>query len=384
MRDGFSELPPVDQHRMQRRAIEFVGVKKGAEFAGLRPTRYTLHTDLSAGAKRLYLVRHGEGFHNAWRATEIAAGRVPTAKRHNAGDYPAELHDPCLTEKGHADAAAAATAAKDLPQPELLVTSPLRRAVQTMLVAFRGAISARVPSIAHELCREAFHGTDPSVYDSRLSRNELATAFPQVDFLSHVLPEEASEGAGSHAVTDPIWWHCASPLGRRGEHGIDEAAIAAHSYQFLEWVMARPESVIAVVTHSNFLLALYHACLDSTPADPQVFFTGATSPHWLTLSPTLTPHTPTSADLCRSWPLSRSPSLIDLGQVNCAPWLFPPPLAQQPSESSPCLGLRDREQWQKFNMISFQSNRAHTECGMNPINSLTSMKNRQSYGFRRL
>ena len=69
----------------------------------------------------------------------MAAGRTPTAKRHNVGAYPAELHDPCLTDKGREDAASAATSARLLPRPELLVTSPMRRAVQTMLVAFDDA-----------------------------------------------------------------------------------------------------------------------------------------------------------------------------------------------------------------------------------------------------
>ena len=38
--------------------------------------------------------------------------------------------------------------------------------------------------------------------------------------------------------------------------------------------MSRPERVIGIATHSNFLLALYHACLDGAPDTPQVFHTG--------------------------------------------------------------------------------------------------------------
>lgn len=294
-RDGVAEMSPDDQRRMTRRAIVFDGVKKAAQYAGLRPERFML---LPSGAapppssrtKRLYLLRHGEGVHNAWRAAEQAAGRTPTAKRHNVGHYPVELHDPCLTEKGLADATAAASAAAFLPRPELLVTSPMRRAIQTLLVAFGDAASAGVPIIAHELCREAFHGTDPSIYDSRLSRDELAAAYPNVDFSSHVLPaQSAAEDGSSSAIEDPLWWHCVSPFATHesGTHGIDEAAIAEHAHRFLTWLMARPESVIAVATHSNFLLALYHACLDGVPDAPQVFFTGelrqllvCSSPAW--------------------------------------------------------------------------------------------------------
>ena len=43
----------------------------------------------------------------------------------------------------------------------------------------------------------------------------------------------------NHTVADPLWWHCASPYGLRGDHGIDEAAIAEHAYRFLSWLMER-------------------------------------------------------------------------------------------------------------------------------------------------
>ena len=150
-RDGFAELSASDQPRMAARAALFRGAKLGAEFAGMRPLRHTLHTDPAtapAGAKRIYLVRHGEGAHNRWRHAEQAAGRTPTAKRHNRNSVPADLHDPELTAGGRADAAAAAERARALPRPELCVTSPMRRTTQTMLVAFADAVAAGVPVVA--------------------------------------------------------------------------------------------------------------------------------------------------------------------------------------------------------------------------------------------
>ena len=199
-RDGFAELSPLDQPKMARRAALFCGVKLGAEYAGTRPLRHTLHTDPStapAGAKIVYLLRHGEGEHNAWRHKEQVAGRTPTAKRYNRQSVPAGLHDPVLTPQGLADAAAAATRARALPPPQLCVCSPMRRTTQTLLAAFGAAVADGVPVVAHELCREAFHGRDPSLYDSRLPAAELSAAFPQVDFLTHVLPaEQAAAEAG--------------------------------------------------------------------------------------------------------------------------------------------------------------------------------------------
>ena len=178
-RDGFAELSAQDQPNMARRAALFQGVKLAAEYAGMRPLRHTLHLDPSTalpGAKLVYLLRHGEGVHNVWRHAEQAAGRTPTAKRHNQHRVPAGLHDPVLTSQGLADAAAAAELARALPPPQLCVCSPMRRTTQTLLVAFRDAVAAGVPVIAHELCREAFHGRDPSLYDSRLPAAELSSA----------------------------------------------------------------------------------------------------------------------------------------------------------------------------------------------------------------
>ena len=55
---------------------------------------------------------------------------------------------------------------------------------------------------------------------------------------------------------------------------MDEAAIAEHAYRWLCWLMERPESVVAVASHANFLLALHHACFDGCADAPQVFHTG--------------------------------------------------------------------------------------------------------------
>ena len=164
-RDGFTELPTIDQERMKTRSAMHHGIKQAVEFAGLRKQRFTLHhtgdkpgdatqgKSPSTGTKRIYLLRHGEGEHNAWRAAEFAAGRTPNAKRHNVGAWPAELHDPCLTAKGRADASAAAASARALPRPSLLVTSPMRRAVQTMDIAFSDALAAGVPAVAFPSAR---------------------------------------------------------------------------------------------------------------------------------------------------------------------------------------------------------------------------------------
>lgn len=266
---------------MQRRALAYEGVKMACELHGRRHQRFVLHPDQSQApkhAKVLYLLRHGEAGHNVWRKAEFDAGRTPTAKRHNADLVPAELHDPRLTSKGEADARLAAVMARGLPTPEVIVTSPMRRAVQTALIAFDEAVSAGVPVVAHELCREAWIGSDPSIWDSRLARGALLEEFPQVDYTRHVFEEEdpptGPVGAlGGKEIDDPLWWWCDTPYGW-SHRGFDEAIVAEHAHAFLAWLMARSERTIAVASHSHFLMALCHAGLDATFASPQVLYTG--------------------------------------------------------------------------------------------------------------
>ena len=55
-----------------------------------------------------------------------------------------------------------------------------------------------------------------------------------------------------------------------------EAINAEHADAFMQFVMSRHERVIGVGTHSHFLLALFHGCLEAErPFEtPQIFHTG--------------------------------------------------------------------------------------------------------------
>merc|ERR1711963_16442 len=79
-------------------------------------------------------------------------------------------------------------------------------------------------------------------------------------------------------VGDPLWWHCGSPFGAC-EGGVHDSAIVEHAYNFLGWLMSRPENSIAVATHSIFLLAIFHGALAPAAGKkgypvPQLFHTG--------------------------------------------------------------------------------------------------------------
>eukprot|EP00931_Biecheleriopsis_adriatica_P120288 TRINITY_DN95401_c0_g1_i1.p1 TRINITY_DN95401_c0_g1~~TRINITY_DN95401_c0_g1_i1.p1 ORF type:complete len:284 (-),score=36.02 TRINITY_DN95401_c0_g1_i1:27-878(-) len=277
-------LPEADRERFTQQSKRLEVAKSSAEFFGRRPRRFSVMclgegvTEMPPGAKRIHFIRHGEGEHNVWRAAEFKAGRKPYAKRNNIDEVPPGLFDPRLTEVGRSEAKKAQEKTHILA-PELLVTSPLRRAVETLLLGFEAAVGRGIPCIAHELCREEIKGTppgEPSIYDAHLPRSVLATEFPQVDFTQYVLPpEEGPEGEMLRG--DPIWWHCASPVGpcRNGEN---DAAMCERAWCFLCWLMSRQEKEIAVATHSIFLIGLFHGALDPPQKNGwkelQIFRTG--------------------------------------------------------------------------------------------------------------
>jgi broad specificity phosphatase PhoE len=185
--------------------------------------------------------------HNVFRASEFSAGRKPHAKRGNAHELPADLHDPPLTITGEVEAKAARTKAEVGQYPDLIVTSPLRRTVMTALLTFEKAVAEGVPVLAHEDARECYKGRDPSIYDAHRDRDELAEAFPQVSF-AHV-----PRGRGPGLRGDPTWWSAAAQP--REEN---EAAHVERAARLMSWIMDRPEQDVALATHSLFLLALFH------------------------------------------------------------------------------------------------------------------------------
>ena len=91
-------------------------------------------------SQRLFLTRHAEAAHNA------------------TGDY--TIRDPALTELGRRQATSiAATNARALEDCDLIVTSPLRRTIETTLLGFYGADASprrrRVPIVLMPELQEA-------------------------------------------------------------------------------------------------------------------------------------------------------------------------------------------------------------------------------------
>lgn len=191
--------------------------------------------------KTVHFIRHGEGFHNIGHSNNL---------------------DACLTERGW-DQAHTLGRHMHSQQPtvgvQLVVVSPLVRALETAAGVFgipssesdsdppallmagqegerkvraaHGAVALRpgVKFVAFELCRERL---GPSQCDKRQTLEETRRQFPGVDFSLIESEEDLSWEAGQIE---------------------SESSVVVRGFNFLNWLMQRPETNIAVVTHSAFL-----------------------------------------------------------------------------------------------------------------------------------
>ena len=168
-------------------------------------------------ASEIFLIRHGQStFNAAFEATGIDP-----------------LHfDAPLTDLGHRQAEAARAQVARLPPPDLVISSPLTRALQTSLAIFGGA---GVP--VEVTCRHREHlgnscdvGRPPAA---------LAAAFPDLAF-DHL---------------DDPWWH-RGPADHRGVPVEPDEVFASRVADFAGWIAAHPAEVVMVVGHGSFFRQL--------------------------------------------------------------------------------------------------------------------------------
>ena len=169
-------------------------------------------------SKSILCIRHGESTFNAAHA---AAGVDP-------------LHfDAPLSAIGHEQVRQARVRLHDLPV-ELVITSPLTRALQTATALFCDHPAA--PSIlVADLPRERVENS----CDIGRSPTQLAADFPSVD-LAHL---------------SQVWWHAEGVPDARGICIEPVETVKARVAQFRAFLSSRPERFIAVVGHGTFF---YH------------------------------------------------------------------------------------------------------------------------------
>lgn len=182
--------------------------------------------------KTIHLVRHGRTEMNEYLRTNHWAD--------------ADFRDPMmidtrLTSEGEAQARAlrAISAALE-PRPELIVSSPLRRALRTAELAFED-VERDVPRVVCALARErVFHGSDIGRVRSVLAEEH---------------PEWCLEDLGD---ADAPWWYvapgCEDPHGTAVLEPVE--VFEKRMEEFKLWIDARPEKTIAVVAHWGVCFSL--------------------------------------------------------------------------------------------------------------------------------
>jgi broad specificity phosphatase PhoE len=123
--------------------------------------------------------------------------------------------------------------------PELVVVSPLLRAVQTAKLSFSDFYqNPKIPWIAHEGCREEL---GVLVCNKRRPLSQIMEDFPDLQFWE--MTEE-----------DSLW----DPTQRESNE-----SKSGRIYEFLvEFIANRPESEIAVIGHSAWLFHMCNAVVD--------------------------------------------------------------------------------------------------------------------------
>ncbi|MBF9232866.1 histidine phosphatase family protein [Microvirga alba] len=168
--------------------------------------------------KIVHCIRHGQSTFNAQYAL---TGTDP-------------LHfDATLSDLGHQQVAETAPKVRDTAY-ELIVTSPLTRAIQTTLGIFKNHPSAsqiRVEGLHRERLENSCDvGRAPAM---------LIRDFPGLAF-DHL---------------EDVWWHKDGEPDERGFVVEPPETVITRAALFREWLSARPERLIAVVGHGTFF---YH------------------------------------------------------------------------------------------------------------------------------
>ena len=193
------------------------------------------------GTKILHFQRHGQGYHNllgdVCRGMDMKIDMDSTDPKLNPWINPAILDSP-LTETGRQQCMARRPNASQL-KPELLIVSPLLRAIQTAYITFADC-SKTVPWVAHEGCREEL---GLLMCNKRRPLSQIEDDFPDIDFT--LISDEQDD------LFDAI--------GDRRETVLEKTD---RIYDFLKYVRSRPEQEIAIVGHSSWLFYMLHAVMD--------------------------------------------------------------------------------------------------------------------------
>jgi broad specificity phosphatase PhoE len=256
-------MPPVPLRPAATRLPDlnfFFGGGNGSETPATATTAPT--TSLTAN-KRVVFLRHGTTEMNEYLHTQC---------NYYSPDFKDPLiFDTRLTEDGQKRARLVAAQAQKLrPQPQLIVSSPLTRALQTAELAFGPLIDAGVPCLALPLARERLFLSS----DVGRPGLELAAEFPRwrgsLARLEDGWWRTVDGGTGSSSSESKSESDDDGGRPRRSRRrlrtptpkpndaiAVDEEGddqFAARMDAFGEWLRRRPEQHIAVVSHWGVIL----------------------------------------------------------------------------------------------------------------------------------
>ncbi|KAL1994208.1 hypothetical protein VTN49DRAFT_2877 [Thermomyces lanuginosus] len=154
---------------------------------------------------------------------------------HNKGGDAYLIHDPRLTEAGIAECKALESRFPYQSSIELIVSSPLRRAVQTSLCSFQPAINRGVKIVVlPELQETSDVACDTGSEVSKLEQEFGDIVGPKGKVVDLSLLDDN--------------WHI-----KRGRFAPSSNAIIARARDARKWLKARPEKEVVVVSHGGFL-----------------------------------------------------------------------------------------------------------------------------------
>ena len=250
---------------------------------------------ITQGEKLVFFFRHGESVANVAKREALREDRARRDGKFSAEEAYRNwelLADAVLTPEGEAQARAAAAAATSSGvRPQLIVCSPMTRAIQTAALMFEADIAAGVPLCVRPELREYF----PRLMEDRgrplaqLRQCPVLRALPNPELIAGALSKAATadwQGAwdSSWACGDGWKAHCGAPADiaiesslrpimasirtRRAFEGSRplSADDGERSEAFTRWLAAQPAERIATVSHWGTMNNLLnrHPCIEAS------------------------------------------------------------------------------------------------------------------------
>ncbi|KAH8923715.1 phosphoglycerate mutase-like protein, partial [Atractiella rhizophila] len=175
--------------------------------------------------KTIYIIRHAEGYHNLPPSVDVP--------------IPVDLHDPSLTPLGESQCATLnSSLVSSSPLPvDLIVTSPIRRTLQTTLRVFDG----------HPTLKEKGALVFQDVQEAADLNCNIGTSLPKLK--EEFAPSKIGDIQFDFSLlpSDDSW------IPKTGFYAPTPEALTLRAAAVREWLSKREEEKIAIVSHGAIL-----------------------------------------------------------------------------------------------------------------------------------